>query len=134
MKKIEIPEPTRAPVRCKCCKSLTAKLKMPRTMKGLLAWHARWLRLQTQYNSVGHVIFDETLEFSAGYPLPKIEVLRDLWKHHHRRLIGYSRRRRLVTEHEMVIRHRRFGSSVVNIADMATTRCRKTTIVPIFAR
>jgi hypothetical protein len=107
---------------------------MPTTMEGLLSWHARWLRTQQRYNGIGHLIPDDSLYFSAGYPLPQMEVLQDLWKHKHRKLVGYKRRRRLVTEHKMVIRPKLFGGGMVNLVESLTIRRRKVVLAPVFTR
>ena len=118
---------------CECCGVPLAKAKMPLTMEGLLAWHGRWLNTQARFHPHGGVILEENLIYSAGYPLPQIEVLRDLWNHEHRKFVRYERRRRIMTVHELVITQRRFRGAVVNIADMVTRQRRRVQSVPIFA-
>lgn len=134
---LEAPQMAKEPEKrthCKCCRVSLAKSKMPRTMQGLLAWHGRWLNSQTRFTASGHVVLDETLICSAGYPLPKLEVLEDLWNNEHRELIGYARRRCLVTDYKLVIHAKRVSGSVVNVAEMVATRSWKTRLAPVFAR
>jgi hypothetical protein len=134
MKKANIPEKFEIRIHCKCCRVSLAKSKMPTTMEGLLSWHARWENAMTQYDACGHVILDQSLFYSAGYPLPQMEVLQDLWKHEHRKLVGYRRRRRMVTEHKMVIHPRLFGGGMVNLVESLTIRRRKVVLAPVFTR
>ena len=103
-------------------------------MEGLLAWHRRWLITQARLDARGNVIFDEQLIFSSGYPQPKIEVLQDLWMHVHRELVGHKQCRRLVTDHDLVIRPKKIMGWTVNVAVFVTKRIRRVQSVPVFKR